>query len=195
MSAPELSSPPRRQYWVFLAPVAFAILAGLLYVGLRHGDASILPSALIGHPVPTMALAPLDGLQKDGRPVAGVASADLKSGVVTIVNVFASWCGPCQEEHPALMELARVGKARIVAINYKDQPENARRFLGEFGNPYSAVGVDPNGRMAIEWGVYGVPETFVIGKDGTIAEKFVGPISTESRFADLNAAIDKAASK
>ena len=195
MSAPELSSPPRRQYWVFLAPVAFAILAGLLYVGLRHGDASILPSALIGHPVPTMALAPLDGLQKDGRPVAGVASADLKSGGVTIVNVFASWCGPCQEEHPALMELARVGKARIVAINYKDQPENARRFLGEFGNPYSAVGVDPNGRMAIEWGVYGVPETFVVARDGTIVDKFVGPISTEVRFAELNAAIEKAAAR
>jgi len=195
MSSPELSSPPRRQYWVFLVPLCFALLAGLLYVGLLHGDASVLPSALIGRPVPTMALAPLESLLKDGKPVPGLASDDLKSGGVTIVNVFASWCGPCQEEHPALMELARLGKARIVAINYKDQPENARRFLGEFGNPYSAVGVDPNGRMAIEWGVYGVPETFVVGKNGTIVEKFVGPISTEARFADLRAAIEKAASK
>ena len=195
MSASDLSSPPQRRYWVFLAPLAFLLLAGLLFLGLQHGDDSILPSALIGRPVPQMTLAPLESLLRDGKPVPGLASADFKGGKVTVVNVFASWCVPCRNEHAALMALASSGKARLVAINYKDQAENARRFLGTFGNPYDAVGVDPSGRMAIEWGVYGVPETFIIGKDGMIADKLVGPILDDQRYAELNAAIDKAASK
>ena len=195
MSLPAAPTPIRRNYWPFLVPVVFILLAGLLYAGLRHGDASVLPSALIGKPVPSMALGPLEGLLRDGKPVAGLASADFVGQGVTVVNVFASWCGPCQAEHPALLELAKSAKSKLVAINYKDDAGNARRFLGEFGNPYSAVGVDPNGRMAIEWGVYGVPETFVVARDGTIVDKFVGPISTEARFAELNAAIEKAAAR
>ena len=196
MSASDLTTPPQpRRYWVFMAPLAFLLLAGLLFLGLRHGDDSMVPSALIGHPVPQMTLPALDGLQRDGKPVPGLVSADLKSDKVTVVNVFASWCVPCRDEHPALLALARTGKVKLVAINYKDQVENARRFLGTFGNPYDAVGVDTAGRMAIEWGVYGVPETFIIAKDGTIADKLVGPILDDQRFAELNAAIDKAASK
>jgi cytochrome c biogenesis protein CcmG/thiol:disulfide interchange protein DsbE len=125
-------------------------------VRLHAGDPSRLPSALIGRPAPGFALASLEGLQADGRPVSGLSQADLK-GRVTIVNVWASWCAPCRQEHPLLMDLARTGAARVVGINYKDNPENARRFLGALGNPFAAVGVDPNGRAAIDWGVYGCP--------------------------------------
>ncbi len=96
----------------------------------------------------------------------GIASADFK-GAVTLVNVWASWCVPCHDEAPLLMKLAEDKRIRIVGINYKDQPENARRFIGRYGNPFAAVGADANGRASIDWGVYGVPETFVIGRDGT----------------------------
>jgi cytochrome c biogenesis protein CcmG/thiol:disulfide interchange protein DsbE len=119
-------------------------------------------------------------------------SADLKGGV-TLVNVWASWCGPCRDEHPLLIELARDPAIRLVGINYKDQPENARRFLGSLGNPFAAVGVDASGRAAIDWGVYGVPETFVIAPDGTIAYKHVGPITQATLQGPLREAIRKAA--
>jgi cytochrome c biogenesis protein CcmG/thiol:disulfide interchange protein DsbE len=171
---------PRRFRLLFLLPaLIFAALALLFVVRLHAGDPARLPSALIGRPVPAFALAPLDGLQAGGRPVPGLAQGDLK-GRVTIVNVWASWCAPCRQEHPVLMDLARTGAARVVGINYKDNPENARRFLGALGNPFAAVGVDPNGRTAIDWGVYGVPETFIVGPDGTIRHKHVGPLTPET---------------
>ena len=102
------------------------------------------------------------------------------AGKVTLVNVFASWCAPCREEHPVLLALSQDKRFVMAALNYKDQPENARRFLGDLGNPFQAIGVDEAGRTAIDWGVYGVPETFVIGKDGKIAYKHVGPLTAES---------------
>jgi cytochrome c biogenesis protein CcmG/thiol:disulfide interchange protein DsbE len=173
----------------------FAGLAALFYVQLGGGDPSTLPSALIGKPVPDASLPALDGLARDGVAVPGLRAAELGDGRVTVVNVFSSWCGPCRDEHPVLAALAASGKARLVGIDYKDEPDNARRFLGRLGNPYDAVGVDPKGRAAIDWGVYGVPETFVVGPDGTVRFKFVGPLSEASLASKLMPQIDKARSE
>jgi cytochrome c biogenesis protein CcmG/thiol:disulfide interchange protein DsbE len=176
---------PRIRLLYLLPVLVFGALALLFLLRLYSGDPSRVPSALIGRPVPSFALEPLPGLVQDGRPLPGLAEADLK-GAVTVVNVWASWCAPCRQEHPALMDLAKDPSIRVVGINYKDTSENARRFLGTFGNPFSAVGVDPNGRTAIDWGVYGVPETFVVGPDGTIRYKHVGPLlpGQVGRFQD-----------
>lgn len=182
MSAPDASpQPPRRRrpLLVALPLVVFAVLAGLFFVRLWAGDPSRIPSALTGQKAPALNLPPLAGLTDKGTPVPGIVSADL-AGKVLLVNVWASWCVPCREEHPVLMSLSRDPRLVLVGLNYKDQPDNARRFLGTFGLPYAAVGVDPNGRAAIDWGVYGVPETFVIAPDGTIAQKFVGPLSEQT---------------
>ena len=121
----------------------------------------------------------------------GLKRADL-AGKLTLVNVFASWCGPCRLEHPQLEALAGDSRIRLVGINYKDQPANALRFLGDMGNPYAAIGVDEKGRAAIDWGVYGVPETFVVGPDGTILHKFIGPITEEALTRVVRPEIDKA---
>lgn len=173
---------PRRRVWLVALPLfLFLALAALFLSRLETGgDPSRIPSALVGRPAPTVALPPLDGLKRaDGAAVPGIDIAAL-AGKPTLVNVWASWCAPCREEHPVLMQLAKDGRINLVGINYKDAPENARRFLGQYGLPFQAVGVDPNGRAAIEWGVYGVPETFVLARDGTIAHKFVGPLTPEA---------------
>ena len=115
-------------------------------------------------------------LARDGKPMPGIDAADFK-GAVTLVNVWASWCVPCHDEAPLLNTLSEDSRIRIVGINYKDQPDNARRFLGRYGNPFVAAGADGNGRASMEWGVYGVPETFIVGRDGKIAYKLVGPIT------------------
>ncbi len=186
MSETESAAPRRRSPLIFLAPLlVFAALSLVFAAGLFSGNASKVPSALIGKPAPAITLAALEGLRKDGRPVPAFAMADLAKGRATIVNVFASWCAPCRIEHPflvALSESAPVtqGRVAVVGLNYKDEAENARRFLGALGNPYSAVGVDRSGRAAIEWGVYGVPETFLIAGDGRILEKHVGPLDAQS---------------
>ena len=161
---------------LYLVPLfVFAALALLFLVRLYAGDPSQVPSALIGRPVPAFTLEPLPSLSHAGQQVPGLSDADLK-GRVTVVNVWASWCVPCRQEHPALVELAKNPTVRVVGINYKDNPENARRFLGSLGNPFAAIGIDPTGRAAIDWGVYGVPETFVVGPDGTIRHKHIGPL-------------------
>ncbi|TPI12606.1 DsbE family thiol:disulfide interchange protein [Mesorhizobium sp. B4-1-1] len=178
---------PRRRLFVLLPLLVFLGLAGLFLSQLLSGrDASEIPSALIGLPAPQTSLPPLEGISLPGL--------DTKSftGKVTLVNVFASWCAPCREEHPVLLGLSQDKRFTLAALNYKDQPENARRFLGDLGNPYQAIGVDPAGRAAIDWGVYGVPETFVIGKDGRIAYKHVGPLTPESVRALLLPQIEKA---
>ena len=175
-----------------LAPLAaFLALAVLFWVGLHSGDPSLLPSALIGHPAPDTDLPPIPGLDRDGKPVPGLDAANFK-GAVTIVNVWASWCIPCHDEAPMLMQLAQDKRVRLVGINYKDDPGNARRFLGRYGDPYAAAGADQSGREAINWGVYGVPETFVIGRDGRVAYKLVGPITPDNYFSLLMPQIDKA---
>ncbi|QRM35231.1 DsbE family thiol:disulfide interchange protein [Microvirga sp. VF16] len=168
----------RGRLLVLLPILIFSVLALIFLVRLTTGDPSKLPSALIGRPVPEFSLAPLPGLTADGTPVPGLSTADLK-GRVTVVNVWASWCVPCRQEHPVLMELAKESGLKVAGINYKDNPDNARRFLGMLGNPYAAVGVDQDGRTAINWGVYGVPETFVVGSDGVIRYRHVGPILPE----------------
>jgi cytochrome c biogenesis protein CcmG/thiol:disulfide interchange protein DsbE len=191
--SPKVPSPQRRGVLIAMLPLlAFAALAVLFYVRLGAGDAARIPSALIGKSAPQRDLPALEGLKAGDKAIPGIAAADLKQGQVTVVNVFASWCGPCHEEHPVLAAFAESGKARLVGINYKDDPENARRFLGRLGNPYAAVGVDENGRAAIDWGVYGVPETFVVKGDGTIAYKIVGPLTTEIVAQKLLPAIEAA---
>lgn len=175
-------APPRRSPLVFLIPlILFVGLAIIFGIGLFSGDTSRVPSALIGKTAPAIALAPVEGLVREGQAVPAFGNADLGRGRATLVNVFASWCAPCKVEHPVLMGIAqsdavRQGKVALVGMNYKDEAENARRFLGALGNPFSAVGADQAGRSAIEWGVYGVPETFLVGPDGRILDKHVGPL-------------------
>jgi cytochrome c biogenesis protein CcmG/thiol:disulfide interchange protein DsbE len=176
---------------VLLPLIAFLALAALFLYRLGSGDPSRIPSALIGRPVPATDLPPLAGLTRDGKPVPGLSSADF-SGAVTLVNVWASWCVPCHDEAPLLMKLAEDRRIRLVGINYKDQPDNARRFIGRYGNPFVAVGTDANGRASIDWGVYGVPETFVVGRDSRIAYKLIGPITPANLEATLKPAIEKA---
>jgi cytochrome c biogenesis protein CcmG/thiol:disulfide interchange protein DsbE len=181
----------RRRLLVFIPLVGFLALAGLFILRLGAGDPSRIPSALIGHPAPQTELPPLAGLERDGKPVPGLAGTDFR-GQVTVLNVWASWCVPCRDEAPLLTALATDRRFRLVGINYKDQPDNARRFLGRYGNPFVANGADDNGRAAIEWGVYGVPETFVVGRDGRIAYKLIGPITPDNLAQNLKPAIEKA---
>ena len=193
MSEPSTSTAPapRRSFLMALPLIAFAGLGALFWLRLGNGDPSRIPSALIGHPAPQTSLPPLTGLLSDGTQVPGLDPAIFK-GKVSVVNVWASWCVPCHDEAPLLTELAKDTRLQLVGINYKDAPDNARRFLGRYGNPFGAVGVDANGRAAIEWGVYGVPETFVVGREGTIVYKLVGPITPDNIDSVLKAEIDKA---
>jgi cytochrome c biogenesis protein CcmG/thiol:disulfide interchange protein DsbE len=179
-SVPDATTHLWRRRILVLAPLGvFIALAGLFFLRLNAGDPSIIPSALIGHPAPQTALPPVAGLGRDGTAVPGIDPVDFK-GKVTVLNVWASWCVPCRDEAPLLLELSHDSRIRVIGINYKDEPDNARRFLGRYGNPFAAAGADDSGRAAIEWGVYGVPETFIIGRDGRIAYKLVGPITTDN---------------
>ena len=192
MATAEDTAKVGRHRLVVLIPLAlFLGLAALFVIRLYAGDPSQIPSALIGHPAPQTALPPLPGLADGGAPVPGLDPAVFK-GKVSIVNVWASWCVPCHDEAPLLTQLGRDKRLQIVGINYKDAPDNARRFLGRYGNPYGIVGVDANGRAAIEWGVYGVPETFIVGREGTIVYKMVGPVTPENIDSVLRVEIDKA---
>jgi cytochrome c biogenesis protein CcmG/thiol:disulfide interchange protein DsbE len=180
----DVTRPPAlRRLGPALPLLIFAVLAGLFWYALHGGDPSRLPSALIGKPVPEFTLPPIDGLLADGNAVPGFASADLAQGEPTIVNVFASWCVECQVEHPLLVALGKEPGVRLFGIDYKDDAASARRFLGRYGNPYSRVGADGSGRTAIDFGVYGVPETYVITGNGRIAFRHVGPL-TEAVIRD-----------
>ncbi len=181
----------RRKLVVFLPLVIFLALVALFYFRLGAGDPNVVPSALIGRAAPQTILLPLAGLERDGKAVPGL-TPDLFPGKVTLVNVWASWCGPCREEAPLLERLAQDKRIQLVGINYKDLPDNGRRFLGRYGNPFAAVGVDTAGRASIEWGVYGVPETFLVGRDGRIVYKLVGPITPENLEKNVKPAIEKA---
>ncbi len=186
------NSPKRSRGWVFAPILIFTGLAAVFMTGLTSGDPSKLPSALINKPAPSFELPALDGLTADGSPVPGLSSQSLDKGGLTLVNVWASWCGPCREEHPQLIELAKLDGIRLAGLNYKDQRENALRFLNALGNPYASVGVDRTGRTAVEWGVYGVPETFLVNGDGIIVYKFTGPISKAALREEVMPAIEKA---
>ncbi len=156
---------------VLVPPVAFAALAGLFAAGMLRDNGQELPSALIGQPAPTLAKASLPGL-------TGLDPAVLTDGNVKLVNFFASWCAPCRVEHPQLTALAAEG-VPIYGIAYKDDPEHSVAFLQELGNPYTAAGQDPNGQTAVNWGVYGVPETFVVAGDGTIVARMANPVTPD----------------
>jgi cytochrome c biogenesis protein CcmG/thiol:disulfide interchange protein DsbE len=192
-STPSETPAPRRLWLMALPLVAFVALAALFWFGLQEGDPSRIPSALIGRPAPQTKLPALEGLVAAGAPVPGLDPAALK-GRVSLVNVWASWCVPCHDEAPLLTQIAQDKRLQLVGINYKDAPDNARRFLGRYGNPFSLVGVDSNGRAAIEWGVYGVPETFIVGRSGKIVYKLVGPVTPENIDIVLKPEIDKALS-
>ncbi|HEY6602674.1 MAG TPA: DsbE family thiol:disulfide interchange protein [Xanthobacteraceae bacterium] len=181
----------RRRMLVLVPLAAFLALAILFVLRLGAGDPSRIPSALIGHLAPRTDLAPLPGLERDGKAIPGLDSAEFQ-GRVTVLNVWASWCVPCREEAALLMTIAADPRLRVVGMNYKDQPDNARRFLRRYGNPFAANGTDGNGRASIEWGVYGVPETFVIGRDGRIAYKLIGPVTPDNLKTALQPAIEKA---
>ncbi|MGX1501064.1 cytochrome c biogenesis protein CcmG/thiol:disulfide interchange protein DsbE [Labrenzia sp. MBR-25] len=161
-----------RNVLVFLPLALAAMLAVLLAWGLTR-DPSVLPSTLIGRPVPEFELPPVKGR------TLGLSSADLR-GDVSLVNVFASWCVACREEHPLFMKLAAQGTVSLHGLNYKDQPDDAAKWLDKLGDPYTRTGADISGRVAIDWGVYGVPETFVVGADGRVAYKHIGPVSEEA---------------
>ncbi len=177
----------RRRWIVFLPLAVFALLAAIFLMQLLSGrDSAVVPSALIGEPAPRTELPPLEGT---GLP--GLSSQALK-GKVTLVNVWASWCGPCRQEHPLLLKLSGEERIEIAGLNYKDHADNARGFLAELGNPYSAIGVDGSGRTAIDWGVYGVPETFLVGRDGTILYKHVGPLTAGTVAAEIMPRLEEA---
>jgi cytochrome c biogenesis protein CcmG/thiol:disulfide interchange protein DsbE len=158
---------------VYLVPLAvFLIMAAYFAVGLTR-DPRVIPSALIDKPVPEFDLPPITGGK--GK---GFSSADLKGGV-TVVNVFASWCIPCRAEHPVINDLARLKAARVFGLNYKDRPADALKWLRDLGDSYDAVGADESGRVGIDWGVYGVPETFIVDGQGKIRHKHVGPLTPD----------------
>ena len=184
----------RRLLIAFLPLVLFIALSGVFLYQLGSGkDASEIPSVLIGTKAPSLDLPPLEGLSANGAPVPALTDAAIE-GQLSLVNVWASWCVPCRQEHPILLELSRDPRVELVGINYKDKNDNALKFLGELGNPFAAVGVDPAGKAAIDWGVYGIPETYLVGPDGEILFKQIGPFTTESLRDKLLPAVEKAMS-
>lgn len=170
LSPSERAHAPLR--WTYLAPImVFMGIAAVLSWGLTR-DPRAIPSPLIGKPVPQFALPPVRGR------TLGLASADL-TGEVSLVNVFASWCVSCRDEHPFFMDLTQKSLLPVHGLNYKDAPGDAAKWLDEHGDPYTRTGADLDGRIAIEWGVYGVPETFVVGRDGRIAYRHIGPVTRD----------------
>lgn len=199
MTLPDKAAPTpkparRRNFFVLLPLLLFGGLAGVFLIQLLSGhDPQQIPSVLIGKTAPETTLPPLDGMTgRDGQPMPGLDLTGFGDGKPVLVNVFASWCGPCREEHPLLMALAEDPRLSIVAINYKDAPENARRFLASLGNPYTAIGVDQTGTATIDWGVYGVPESFLVAPDGEILYKQIGPFTPQSVAEGLIPALERA---
>ena len=154
---------------VALPPITFAVIAGLFLSGLFRDDPDALPSTLVGQPAPSVTVEPLSGL-------IPFTDALLREPGPKLVNFWASWCAPCRVEHPQLMALQAEG-LKIYGVNYKDDPVKARRFLDELGDPFEGVGGDREGRMALNWGVYGIPETFVIDGNGKVLLRFAGPVT------------------
>ena len=171
---------------LYIMPLSvFLVLAVYFAIGLTK-DPSILPSALIDKPVPEFSLPPIEG-----GPGKGFSSADLKGNGVSVVNVFASWCVPCRIEHPQITRLAGLKVATLYGLNFKDEPKAALKWLKQQGNPYAAIGADTKGRAAIDWGVYGIPETFIIDNGGVIRYKYVGPITARRLDRDILPIIKK----
>lgn len=176
----EQDAAPRSRALIWSIPlIVFLGLAALFWFALGAGDPHRLPSVLLGKPVPAFDLPPL---MEGGE---GFDNEDLAKGGPTIVNVWASWCGPCRQEHPVLVELAKQPGVRLFGINYKDDPDSARAFLSKLGNPFEKIGADRSGRTAIDWGVYGVPETYVIDAEGNMAYRHVGPLTEQAVREEL----------
>lgn len=192
-ATPETSRPGKmRIVFAVLPLLIFAGFAVIFWTQLDSGrDISEIPSALIGTRAPSLDMPPLEGATFKGAAMPPLTDAVIQ-GKLTLVNVWASWCVPCREENPIILELAKDPRLTVVGINYKDQTENALRFLGELGNPFAAVGVDPRGKAAIDWGVYGIPESYLVDASGTIVYKRVGPFDERSLKEGLYPAIEKA---
>ncbi|MEL6584993.1 MAG: DsbE family thiol:disulfide interchange protein [Pseudomonadota bacterium] len=176
--------------FLYISPLLLAIvIGGFSFWGLSGGrDPNAIPSVLISQPVPDFALPSIEGMATEG-----LSSGDLANlGQPALVNVFASWCVPCRAEHPILTRMAEEDGVLLYGINYKDRPDAARAWLEELGNPYAQIGADFPGRVSIDWGVTGVPETFVIGADGTVVYRFAGPIVGADAVAKLEAALAEA---
>jgi cytochrome c biogenesis protein CcmG, thiol:disulfide interchange protein DsbE len=171
-----------RNLLLILPPLAFLVFAAVAYIGLTRENPDELPSALVGQPAPeidrTVAL-------RDDPPPT---DADLRAPGVKLVNFWASWCGPCRAEHPLLRELS-AGGLPVIGVNYKDAPDKALGFLAELGDPYTKIGADESGRTGLDWGIYGVPETFVVGPDGTILLHFPGPLTRDTLETRIRPAI------
>jgi cytochrome c biogenesis protein CcmG/thiol:disulfide interchange protein DsbE len=181
--------------WVVVLPLAgFVVLAGLFLWGLMFGNPRYIPSVLVGKPAPAFDLPALPGATgPDGKPLPGLSLAGLKrTPGIKMVNFFASWCVSCRQEHPFLVELARRGEIPIYGIAYKDAPEKTLAWLSDLGNPYARIGVDRSGRTGIDFGVYGIPETFFIDERGVIVYKYTGPLSPEAWEKDVKPALKKA---
>jgi len=175
-----------KRLFYILPVVAFVALAWFLHASLAPAPLAAMKTALIGRPAPQLTLPPLDAQTK------GIAPADLADpNRVTLVNLFASWCIPCRQEAPQLAQLARARGLRLIGIAYKDKPEAARAFLDEYGNPFERVALDADGRAGIEWGISGVPETFVLDRHGIVRGRF-GPLSPDGLVIDLLPAIARA---
>ncbi|MCA3555914.1 DsbE family thiol:disulfide interchange protein [Aestuariivirga sp.] len=186
MSTPEGPEKRSRLWLVMLPVIVFLGLAALFWKGLS-GTPNQIPSALIDKPAPDFVLNAVPGLN-----MPGFAGEDLRKGKVTVVNVWASWCAPCRIEHPLLTDLARRPDIQLFGMNYKDEPRNAVEFLSTLGQPFAAVGMDRDGRTAIDFGVYGVPETFIIDGQGMIRYKHIGPLTAEAIAGELAREIEKA---
>ncbi len=173
-------------------PLLFVVAMIAIFASQINRDSSLLPSVLIDKPIPQFSLPAIEGIEEEIGDIPGFATADLV-GKVSVVNVWASWCVPCRQEHPLLTRLAEEDPDLfLVGINQKDAAENAISFLRELGNPYDAIGADLNGRASIEWGVYGVPETFVVNAEGIITYKFIGALSERTYLSSLLPAIEAA---
>lgn len=190
--APAIEPRSRRGVAFLIPGLLFLAMAVMFGFALKKGDPSRLPSALIGKPAPKFAVTPIEDLRDANGPVRLFTPELLTAGVPSVVNFWASWCIPCVEEHPLLIELKQKTGVAIYGVNYKDQAVAARRFLGRYGNPFAAVGADTTGRAAIEWGVYGMPETFVLDGAGRIVYKHVGPISSATLRERIMPAIERA---
>ena len=176
----------RRRALALLPVLIFVGLAAALWMGLSH-DPKYIPSVLVGKPAPAFDLPAVKTLN-----VPGLATADLKKGSVSIVNIWASWCIPCRQEQPILLELSKRKDISVFGINNKDDPENAAKFLETMGNPFAAIGADPQGRATIDWGAYGVPETFIVDGNGIIRYKVIGGLTPDMLLNLLPSEIAKA---
>jgi cytochrome c biogenesis protein CcmG/thiol:disulfide interchange protein DsbE len=185
-------SEARSKLFRLLPVLIFAAVVGFFAMALRSGNPNLVPSTLVGKHVPESTFPAVAGVDSNGEFKSGFSSADLANGKVSVVNFWASWCMPCVEEYPLLIQLKENAGVDIYGVNYKDRASAARHFIGRYGNPFTALGTDAQGRAAIDWGVYGMPETFIVDGKGTIVYKQVGPITSDVIATKLLPAIQKA---